>query len=159
MNTVLAPLLRKCVIVFIDDILIYSKTWETHLQHLREVFTLLQQHQFKVKLSKCAFAQQQVHYLGHIISGAGVATDPSKVKDNVNWPVPQSVKDVRAFLGLAGYYRKFVKNFGVISKTLTTLLKKGVLFVWTSVHEEAFQILKQALSSSLLGSRTPTRGG
>jgi len=148
MNTVLAPLLRKCVVVFIDDILIYSKTWEDHIQHIREVFLLLQHHQFKVKLSKCSFAQQEVHYLGHVISGAGVATDPSKVRDILNWPTPQSVKDVRAFLGLAGYYRKFVKNFGVISKPLTTLLKKRVLFVWTSVHEEAFQLLKQALSTT-----------
>ena len=125
MNTVLAPLVRKCVVVFIDDILIYSKSWEAHLQHLREVFTLLQQHQFKVKLSKCAFAQQQVHYLGHIISGAGVATDPSKVKDIVNWPVPQCVKDVRAFLGLAGYYRKFVKNFWCHQQTLDSTFEKG----------------------------------
>lgn len=148
MNTVLAPLLRKCVVVFIDDILIYSSTWGEHIQHIREVFSLLQQHQFKVKLSKCAFAQQQVQYLGHVISGAGVATDPSKVKDIMNWPVPQSVKDVRAFLGLAGYYRKFVKNFGIISKPLTTLLRKGVLFMWTSVHDEAFTALKQALSST-----------
>ena len=148
MNCVLAPLLRKCVVVFIDDILIYSSSWEAHLQHIREVFLLLQQHQFKVKLSKCTFAQQQVHYLGHVISKDGVATDPKKVMDIQNWPTPQSVREVRGFLGLAGYYRKFVKNFGLISKPLTNLLKKGELFVWTSIHDEAFLLLKQAWSTT-----------
>ena len=77
MNWVLAPLLKKCVVVFIDDILVYNKSWEDHLQHLIAVFLLLQQHQFKVKLSKCFFAQQQVHYLGHVISKDGVATRPN----------------------------------------------------------------------------------
>ena len=81
MNTVLAPLLRKCVVVFIDDILIFSKTWDDHLKHVQAVFQLLDQHQFKVKLSKCTFAQKQIHYLGHVISQAGVATDSSKVAD------------------------------------------------------------------------------
>jgi len=95
-------------VVFIDDILVYSKSWEEHLHHLKAVFLLLQQHQLKVKLSKCAFAKQQVHYLGHVISKNGVATDPTKVQDILNWPTPQSVRDVRGFLGLAGYYRKFV---------------------------------------------------
>jgi len=112
------------------------------------VFLLLQQHQFKVKLSKCAFAKQQVHYLGHVISKDGVATDPTKVQDILNWPTPQSVRDVRGFLGLAGYYRKFVQNFGLLSKPLTNLLKKGELFVWTSIHDEAFLLLKKALSST-----------
>lgn len=148
MNTILAPLLRKCVVVFIDDILIFSPTWEAHLQHVQAVFQLLDEHNFKVKLSKCAFAQKQIHYLGHVISAAGVATDPSKVADVQNWPTPQSVKVVRSFLGLAGYYRKFVRNFGLISKSLTSLLKKGETFCWTSAHEEAFQALKTALSTA-----------
>lgn len=148
MNWVLAPLLKKCVVVFIDDILVYNKSWEDHLQHLRAVFLLLQQHQFKVKLSKCFFAQQQVHYLGHIISKDGVATGPTKVQGIQNWPTPQSVREVRGFLELAGYYRKFVKNFGILSKPLTNLLKKGELFVWTSVQEEAFHLPKQALSTT-----------
>ena len=126
----------------------YSKSWEEHLQHLRAVFLLLQQHQLKVKLSKCVFAKQQVHYLGHVISKNGVATDPTKVQDILNWPTPQSVRDVRGFLGLAGYYRKFVQNFGLLSKPLTNLLKKGELFVWTSIHDEAFLLLKKALSST-----------
>ena len=100
------------------------------MQNLKAVFLLLQQHQFKVKLSKCAFAQQ-VYYLGHVISKDGVATDSSKFQDIQNWPTPQNVREVRGFLVLAGYYRKFVKNFGIISTPLTILLKKGELFVWT----------------------------
>jgi hypothetical protein len=148
MNTILAPLLRKCVVVFIDDVLVYSKTWAEHLQNLREVFTLLHQHQLKVKLSKCSFAQKQLSYLGHVISAQGVATDPTKVDIIKNWPTPSNVKDVRSFLGMAGYYRKFVKNFGTICKPLTNLLKKGSVFVWTQEQEQSFSALKTALVSA-----------
>ena len=148
MNTVLAPVLRLVVVVFIDNILIYSQSYEDHLKHISQVFQALQQHKFKVKLSKCVFAQQQLAYLGHVISSSSVSTDPKKVTDVTNWPTPTCVKEVRGFLGLAGYYRKFVKNFGVISKPLTNLLKKGEMFLWTSVHEEAFVALKQALTSA-----------
>lgn len=126
MNNTLSSVLRKCALVFFDDILIYSPTLESHMEHLRVVLSLLREHQWQVKLSKCAFAQTQISYLGHIISGAGVATDPSKVQDILNWPVPTNLKMLRGFLGIAGYYRKFVKGFGIISKPLTNLLKKGV---------------------------------
>jgi len=148
MNHILAPLLRKCVVVFIDDILIYSKSQAEHLQHIKMVFDILQEHQFKVRLSKCSFAQQQLKYLGHIISGEGVATDPSKIKDDQQWPTPTSVKELRGFLGLDGYYRRFVRHFGMIAKPLTELLKKGQLFVWTEQHELAFSTLKQVLTSA-----------
>jgi hypothetical protein len=112
MNTTLAPLLRKCVLVFFDDILVYSASFEYHLKHLQSVLELLQADQWKVKLSKCSFAQNKISYLGHIISQKGVAL------------IPRNIKELRSFLGLAGYYRKFVKNFGVISRPLTNLLKK-----------------------------------
>lgn len=148
MNTNLSPLLRRCVIVFFDDILIYSKTFEDHLVHLKEVLTLLQQDQWYVKLSRCKFAQREISYLGHVISEAGVSTDLAKVDAVVNWPVPVNVKELRSFLGLAGYYRKFVKHFAVIAKPLTELLKKGAIFVWTQHQEVAFATLKQALSSA-----------
>lgn len=148
MNSTLAPLLRRCVIVFFDDILIYSKSFEDHITHLKEVLTLLQQHQWHVKLSKCKFAQREISYLGHRISQADVSTDEAKVEAIVSWPMPTSVKELRSFLGLAGYYRKFVKHFAVIAKPLTDLLKKGVLFVWTQDQELAFATLKQALSSA-----------
>jgi hypothetical protein len=105
----------------------------------------LDQHHFKVNLSKCSFAKTQLHYLGHVISQNGVATDPGKVSIIKSWPSPRSAKEIRSFLGLAGYYRKFVANFGILSRPLTNLLKKGQLFVWHSEHEQAFNALKQAL--------------
>ena len=148
MNSTLAPLLRKCVLVFFDDILIYSSSYEEHLEHIQQVLQLLQKDQWKVKLSKCAFAQRKVTYLGHVISAQGVATDPSKVTAVLNWPVPENVKELRGFLGLAGYYRKFIRHFGIIAKPLTELLKKGALYIWTSDHQVAFQTLQQALSSA-----------
>jgi hypothetical protein len=148
MNTTLAPLLRKCVIVFFDDILIYSASWDDHLVHLQQVLSLLQQDSWFVKLSKCSFARREIKNLGHIISEKGVATDSAKVEAVLSWPIPASVKELRSFLGLAGYYRKFVKHFAIIAKPLHQLLKKGVLYVWTSEHAAAFSTLKQALSSA-----------
>jgi hypothetical protein len=148
MNATLAPGLRKFVAVFFDDILVYSVTYEEHLDHLRQVFEWLNRDQWKLKKSKCYFAQRSMAYLGHIISGEGVATDPIKVQVIVDWPVPSSVKELRSFLGLAGYYRKFVKHFGIIARPFTDLLKKNALRVWTSAHDSAFSTLKCALSSA-----------
>lgn len=145
MNYVLSPLLRRCVVVFIDDILVYSKSIEEHVEHLRQVFELLQQHQLHLKIAKCSFAKEQLEFLGHIISSGGVSTDPTKVQIVQRWPVPTSVKEVRSFLGMAGYYRRFVKHFGIISKPLTNLLKKGQIFLWSSETQVAFDTLKQAL--------------
>lgn len=145
MNDTLAPVLRRCALVFFDDILVYSPTLEAHLQHLSTVLQLLQQDQWKVKLSKCAFAQTSVSYLGHIISGQGVATDPTKLEVIQHWPTPANTKELRSFLGLAGFYRKFVQHYGIISKPLTELLKKHSLFAWTADHQTAFDTLKKAL--------------
>lgn len=151
MNTVLADQLRQNVLVFVDDILVYSRTLEEHKNHLRQVFETLSKHQLRVKLSKCSFAQTQLSYLGHIISVDGVSTDPEKIQVVRQWPVPVSVKDVRSFLGLAGYYRKFVRHFGIISKPLTELLRKGQPFIWTQHHQEAFDTLKQSDISTGVG--------
>lgn len=150
MNTTLKPLLRKCVMVFFDDILVYSQSFEQHVTDLRSVLQLLANDQWKVKLTKCSFAQRQLSYLGHVISAQGVATDPSKISAIVEWPSPANAKELRSFLGLAGYYRRFVKNFGVLSKPLTDLLKKNTIYVWTSTHELAFSALKHALCSALV---------
>lgn len=103
---------------------------------------------WSVKLSKCTFAQQQISYLGHIISSEGVAVDPAKIEAVNSWPQPANVKELRRFLGLAGYYMKFVHHFAIIAKSLTNLLKKNVLYVWTPEHSASFQTLKQALISA-----------
>ena len=150
MNVTLAPGLRRFALVFFDDILVYNRTLEEHVHHLCQVLSWLRADQWKLKLSKCKFALQTISYLGHVVSADGLSTDPSKVQAIVDWPTPQSVKELRGFLGLAGYYRKFVKNFGIMAKPLTELLKKDRLFVWTSVHASAFQLLKNALSTALV---------
>jgi hypothetical protein len=125
----LIPTLRNCTLVFFDGILIYSATYEDHVKHLQQVFELLAIDQWKIKLSKCTFAQNQIAYLGHIISQDGVSTDLAKVSSIANWPTPQNAKEMRSLLGLSSYYRKFVRHFGVISQPLTALLKKGTLFI------------------------------
>lgn len=147
MNSTLKPVLRECL-VFFDDILVYSDSFVQHLQHLQQVFALLRKDQWYLKRSKCSFAQQELAYLGDTISAKGVSTDQSKVKEVAQWPTPTNVKEVRAFLGLAGYYRRFVRHFGMIAKPLTTLLKKREQFVWNTNTENAFQALKQALISA-----------
>lgn len=148
MNRTLAPYLRKSVLVFFDDILVYSPTYESHLQHLREVLQVLSVNQWKVKMSKCSFAQASVNYLGHVISANGVATDDSKIVAIRDWPTPCDVKQLRSFLGLAGYYRKFVCGYASISKPLTHLLKKNIPFIWTSESSVVFNALKTALISA-----------
>lgn len=148
MNTTLAPYLQQFVLVFFDDILIYSATLGEHLQHIRLVFQLLAKDQWTLKLSKCSFAQTNISYLGHTISAAGVGTDPSKISAIAQWPSLPSVKELRSILGLARYYRHFISHFGLLSKPLTNLLRKLVLFVWTSDHEAAFQALKVTLCQS-----------
>ena len=136
--------------VFFDDILIFSKSYEEHLKHVREVLVLLRADQWKIKMSKCAFAQQQIGYLGHTITAQGVATDPSKIQTVEQWPTPSNVTEVGGFLGLTGYYRKFIQHYGVISKPLTELLKKGVPFVWTEITETTFVTLKKTLIEALV---------
>lgn len=142
MNSTLHPLLRKCVLVFFNDVLIYSSTYEEHLQDLEQVFALLSKDQWLVKLSKCWFAQQSIAYLGHMVSAHGVSTDPTKIEAVSSWPIPKDTKELRSFLGLAGYYRKFVQHFAITARPLTDLLKNGALFVWTSIHTTAFETLK-----------------
>lgn len=148
MNATLAPGLRRFVIVFFDDILVFSPSLETHIEHLQQGFDWLRHDQWKLKRSKCTFARQSIAYSGHIISAKGLSTDPAKVQAVADWPVPTSVRELRGFLGLVGYYRKFVRHFGILAKPLTELLKKDHMFVWTPVHQEAFQLLKSALCSA-----------
>ncbi|WVZ95411.1 LOW QUALITY PROTEIN: hypothetical protein U9M48_041179 [Paspalum notatum var. saurae] len=121
------------------------KTYESHIFHLRQIFELLHRDHWNVKRSKCSFALREISYLGHMISAQGVSTDPTKVSAIASWHSPASAKELRSFLGLASYYRKFVPHFGLITRPLTALLKKHVIFIWTPEHEHSFQALKHAL--------------
>ncbi|BBN68169.1 NB-ARC domain-containing disease resistance protein [Prunus dulcis] len=147
MNSVFRTYLRKFVLVFFDDILVYSNSFTDHLAHLQQIFELLRANQLQVKMSKCSFGQRSVDYLGHTISAAGVGVDRKKIQCIETWPKPATVKGLRGFLGLAGYYRKFVKNFGLISKPLTDMLRKDG-FVWSMEAEKAFETLKDALTTT-----------
>ena len=129
MNSVFMNELDKFVVVFIDDILVYSKSEKEHEEHLRTVLSRLREHKLYAKFSKCEFWLREVAFLGHILSAKGVAVDPSKVKDVLNWKQPQTVTDIWSFLGLAGYYRRFIKDFSKIAKPMTTLLMKNAKFV------------------------------
>ncbi|CAN6347636.1 unnamed protein product [Urochloa humidicola] len=146
MNTVLAQFLRKFALVFFDDILIYSSSLKDHVSHLRSILEALRENQLYAKLSKCSFAQSEIEYLGHVINAQGVATDPSKIEIIKKWPSPTSVTELRAFLGLAGYYRRFIKGYGIICKPLFNALKKNA-FQWTDEQEEAFSQIKEIMSA------------
>jgi hypothetical protein len=145
MNSIFTPCLRKFVLVFFDDILIYSQTEEEHCRHLTTVLAILQSNQLKAKMSKCTFFAPQVEYLGHIISGQGVATNPSKIQDILEWESPTTVTQLRGFLGLTGYYRRFIKGYATICKPLHEALKKNS-FTWSTEQENAFQQLKQVMT-------------
>lgn len=147
MNTILAPVLRKFVVMFIDDVLIYSSSWQEHLQHLEAVFKILQQNWLYVKLSKCSFAKHELSYLGRVISPTGVSTDPKKIQIIADWPVPKSVKVLRSFLGMAGYYQKYLRNF-TIGQAIDQFTEKGVVYVWTSETEASLQTLKTTLMTA-----------
>ncbi|XP_056850592.1 uncharacterized protein LOC108827423 [Raphanus sativus] len=148
MNDVFREHLDKCVIVFIDDILIYSRSREEHAEHLRIVLGKLREHQLFAKLSKCSFWQRKIGFLGHVVSEEGVAVDPEKIKAISEWPTPKSATEIRSFLGLAGYYRNFVKGFSSIAKPMTKLTGKDVKFEWTDECSESFAELKRHLTQT-----------
>ena len=138
----------KFVIVFLDDILIYSKSEEEHENHLRMVLQVLREHQLYAKLSKCSFYQKKINYLGHIISEDGIAMDPEKIETIREWSAPKNLIEVRSFMGLTGYYRIFIEGFSKIAHPITSLQRKGVKFQWTLECEKSFEYLKKLLTSA-----------
>jgi hypothetical protein len=148
MNSVLNKYLDKFVLVFVDDILVYSKNREEHEEHLRMVLQVLREHQLYAKFNKCDFFKKEIQYLGHVISVEGVAVDPAKIKEIMDWPAPRNVTEVRSFMGLDGYYRRFIKGFSKIGNPITSLQRKGKKFVWSPECEDSFQQLKQLLTNA-----------
>ncbi|XP_028794242.1 uncharacterized protein LOC114749870 [Neltuma alba] len=145
MNRVLQLFLDKFVVVYLDDIVIYSKTLEEHVKHLRQVFQVLRENELYVKKEKCAFAQQEVTFLGHIVGGGKLRMDESKVRAIQEWEPPRKVPELRSFLGLANYYRKFIKGYSAIAAPLTDLLKKNRVWDWDDKCQATFEELKAAV--------------
>jgi hypothetical protein len=145
MNKVFMEYLDKFIVVFFNDILVYSRSKEEHKEHLRLALQKLREHRLYAKLSKCEFCMKQVAFLGHVISKEGISVDPSKVQDVLNWNAPTSVSDIQSFLGLAGYYLRFIEGFMKKSKPMTELLEKDKKFEWTPTCEASFQELKKRL--------------
>ncbi|GJR85206.1 putative reverse transcriptase domain-containing protein [Tanacetum coccineum] len=148
MNRVCRPYLDKFVIVFIDDILIYSKTREEHEEHLGLVLELLKKERLYAKFSECEFWLREVQFLGNVINGDGIHVDPSKIEVVKNWEAPRTPSKVHSFLGLAGYYSRFIKNFFKIAKPLTILTHKSKTFDWGEEQENAFQNFKDKLCNA-----------
>src|ERR1051325_5667550 len=148
MNFIFHPYLDSFVVVFIDDILIYSKSDEEHAEHLRVVLELLKEKKLYAKLSKCEFWLEEVSFLGHVISKNGIVVDPTKVEAVSQWEAPKNASEIRSFLGLAGYYRKFIEGFSKLALPLTKLTRKGQVFVWDVECEKGFQELKRRLTSA-----------
>jgi hypothetical protein len=148
MNKVFMEELDKFVLVFIDDILVYSKSVEEHKQHLRVMLRKLRAHKLYAKFSKCEFWLEKISFLGHILTAEGVAVDPGKVETVSNWQQPTNVCEIRSFLGLAGYYWRFIEGFSKIARPMTELLKKEKKFNWTELCEKSFQELKRRLTTA-----------
>jgi hypothetical protein len=148
MNSVFMNELDKFVVEFIDDILIYSKNEAEHAKHLRIVLQRQRDHKLYAKFSEYEFWLDSVKFLGHTISKDGISMDPSKVQEVMDWKPPKSVHQIRSFLGLAGYYRRFISDFSRIAKLMTELLKKGIKFVWSEDCDKAFHTLREHLTSA-----------
>nr|GEW04280.1 putative reverse transcriptase domain-containing protein [Tanacetum cinerariifolium] len=150
MNRVCKPYLDKFVIVFIDDILIYSKDEKEHEEHLKAILELLKEEKLYPKISKCEFWILKVQFLGHVIDSRCIHVDPAKIESIKDWASPKTPTEIRQFLGLAGYYRRFIEGFSKIAKSMTKLTQKGIKFDWGEKEENAFQLIKQKLCSALI---------
>jgi hypothetical protein len=143
MLKILAGLTWKTCLVYLDDIIVFAKTFEEQIKNLEEVLYRLKQANLKLNSKKCRFLQKRVTYLGHVVSEDGVSTDPEKTKAVSEWPVPKNVKEVSSFLGLCSFYRKFIFHFANIARPLHKLTEKNQSFVWTEECQMAFENLKQ----------------
>nr|GEZ52888.1 putative reverse transcriptase domain-containing protein [Tanacetum cinerariifolium] len=148
MNRVCKPYLDKFVIVFIDDILIYSKDEKEHEEHLKAILELLKEEKLYAKFSECEFWIPKVQFLGHVINSRGIYVDPAKIESIKDWSSPKTPMEIRQFLGLAGYYRRFIEGFSKIAKSMMKLTQKGIKFDWGEKEENAFQLIKQKLCSA-----------
>lgn len=148
MNNMFQKYLDQFMLVFLDDILVYSKNVEEHDRHLRLVLQILKENQLFGKLSKCEFYSPTVHYLGHIIFAKGLVVDPKKIKAIIDWPAYKNVSEIRSFVGLVGYYKKFVKNFSKLVYPITQLERKGNKFIQDDKCDQAFSLLKQKLNTT-----------
>ena len=147
MNQVLKPFIGRFVVVYFDDILIYSKTEDDHLLHLREVLSALRENKLYMNKAKCSFMTDKLLFLGYVVSGDGIQVDDAKIKAIRDWPTPKSVSEVRSFHGLATFYRRFIKDFSTIAAPITECLKKGK-FQWSEEAANRFAILKEKLCTA-----------
>ncbi|XP_052171604.1 uncharacterized mitochondrial protein AtMg00860-like [Diospyros lotus] len=145
MNRVFYEYMDKFVIVFIDDILVYSRSEEEHEKHLRVVLGILKENKLFAKFKKCEFWLERVVFLGQVVTAQGIEVDPSKVEAVLNWLRPTNVNEVRSFLGLVGYYRRFIEGFSKLAGPLMQLTHKGTKFEWTEKCETSFEELKKRL--------------
>nr|KYP60589.1 Retrovirus-related Pol polyprotein from transposon gypsy [Cajanus cajan]KYP60590.1 Retrovirus-related Pol polyprotein from transposon gypsy [Cajanus cajan] len=148
MNHVLRDCKGKFVVVYFDDILVFSKSLDEHLGHLRGVLIILRDNHLYANLEKCTFCKENVNFLGFIVGKEGVQVDPEKIKAIQDWPIPKSVGDVRSFHGLASFYRRFVKDFSTLASPLNELVKNDVPFIWGQAQEKDFSDLKEKLTNA-----------
>jgi len=148
MNDIFRPHLDDFVAVYIDDIVVFSKTKAEHLKHLRKVLSILRKNKLYGRMSKCDFMKEEIAFLGHVVSGKGIQVDPHKTKTIEEWETPVSISEIRSFLGLTNYYKKFVKDYAKIVSPLTALLKKDAEWIWMEPQQTAFDTMKKRLVSA-----------
>ena len=148
MDHVLGEIKGQYVMVYLDDVIIYSRTFEEHLKHIKEVFKRIQKANLRLKAEKCNFGATELQFLGHLVGKDGIQPDPEKVEKVVNYPIPTNIRTLRGALGLASYYRRFMKDFSRTAEPLYKLLKKDQPYVWTDQQQKAFDTLKEKLSTA-----------
>ena len=158
MHSIFREQLDDFIVIFLDDILVYSRDLVSHVAHVCKTLEILRQHHLYSKVSKCSFFQSSVEYLGHVVSDKGLSPDPAKVQAVSNWKMPTNVSEIRSFLGLAGYYCRYIPDFAKIAAPLTNLMRKHTPFTWSLREGEAFRALKTALQTApVLQLADPTR--